>query len=78
VILVRGAHMPENWMITRDEAVEMYARYWAARHGRAGIKRARETATSLLKQGDSDGHEIWNKVADVIERNSSDALAQVR
>ena len=67
--------MPENWIVTRDEAIEMYARYWTARHGRAGSKRARETASSLLRQGDTDGHEIWNKVADVIERNSSGVTA---
>jgi len=71
----RDTQMPKNWIVTRDEAIEMYARYWTARHGRAGSKRARETASSLLRQGDTDGHEIWNKVADVIERNSSGVTA---
>jgi hypothetical protein len=62
-------------MITRNEAVEIYARFWMARHGRAGSKRARETAISLLKGGDADGHEIWNKVADAIEHKSGATTA---
>ena len=61
----------KTWMITKDQAAEMYARFWVARHGRAGVKLARETAISFRKKGDAEGHEIWNKVADTVKRNSN-------
>ena len=56
--------------ITRGEAVEMYARYWVARHGRGGSKLARETASSLQRKGDLEGHKIWNEVAEAIDRKA--------
>ena len=58
----------ETWMITADEAVEMYARFLAARYGRPASKRARERAIPLRRDGDAQGYEIWNKVADTVDR----------
>ena len=56
------------WIPTQDEAIEMYARFLAARHGRAAAKYARLTADRLHARGDFAGHQIWGLVADVIER----------
>ena len=60
------------WMVTAGEAVEMYARYFAARHGNAASQRARETANSFMNKGDLGGHKIWNEVADTIDRHNQD------
>ena len=57
------------WMVTQDEAVEMYARMFLARHGRAACKLARETARSLEKDGDAAGCKAWTEVAEIIERH---------
>ena len=56
------------WLPTQDEAVDMYARYLAARHGEAAAQYARETADKLLAKGDFAGHSIWGRVANVVER----------
>jgi hypothetical protein len=56
--------------ITTDEAVEMYARFLLARHGRRASELAREKASSLQKRGDVGGYKIWNEVADVTARRS--------
>jgi hypothetical protein len=56
------------WMVTQDEAIEMYARMFRARHGRAASKLARKTALSLESKGDHEGHDVWNEVADTIDR----------
>jgi len=55
------------WMPTKSEAVEIYARYWAARFGTTASRSARKMATSLEQMGDADGHKVWNNVAEAIE-----------
>ena len=56
------------WVPTQDEAVEMYARFLAARHGVAAGRLARNTADSLQAKGDFEGYAIWARVADATER----------
>ncbi len=56
------------WMVTEEEAVEMFARHFAARHRAWASPRARDKAESLKGQGDLHGHKIWNAVADTVER----------
>jgi hypothetical protein len=56
------------WMPTEDEAVEMFARHFAARHMAGASPRAREKAESLKSQGDLRGHKVWNSVANTVER----------
>jgi hypothetical protein len=56
------------WMVTETEAVEMFARHLVARHQVGASPRAREKAESLQRGGDLKGHQIWNAVADTIER----------
>jgi len=54
--------------ITKDEAVDMYARFFAARFGAVASRVARETAAKLHLKGDSEGHVVWSRVADAVER----------
>jgi hypothetical protein len=56
------------WVPTQEEAIEMYARFLVAHHGRAAVRYARKAAGRLCTEGDSAGHAIWNRVADEIER----------
>lgn len=62
--------------ITTDEAVEMYARFLMARHGRMASKLARDKAGSLQSKGDDGGHKIWNEVADVVDRDTKSRTRQ--
>lgn len=55
------------WIPTQDEAVEMFARFLAARHGSAAGKYARKTAERLQEKGDSAGYAIWGRVANNVE-----------
>ena len=55
------------WFPTQEEAVEMFARHFEARHRSGSLLRARQTAEHLKKSGDDDGHKIWHRVADRIE-----------
>ena len=53
--------------VTHEEAIEMYARFWATRHGDAAVASARKRASALEQNGDAKGFHVWNEVADVIE-----------
>ena len=65
--------------ITPDEAYDMYARFWAARHGSSAVPAAREAAKMHERRGDHEGFVAWTEVADRIERRrraeTSDALS---
>jgi hypothetical protein len=37
---------------------------------------ARKTAGSLENEGDHEGHEIWNEVADIIDRRQSNKVSR--
>jgi hypothetical protein len=54
--------------ITSDEAVVMFARYCRARFGIKASEQVRAKAKKLKERGDIEGHEIWNKVAQEIEK----------
>ena len=56
--------------ITPDEAVEMFARYCRARFGETATQKVRAKAKALHERGDTEGHAVWNKVADEIEKRS--------
>jgi hypothetical protein len=58
------------WVPTQEEVVEMYARHFEALHRSGAAALARDTAAALEAKGDSDGHKIWNEVADAIDRLS--------
>jgi hypothetical protein len=57
--------------ITTDQAVSMFARYCRARFGKKAIQEVRAKAKALQKRGDLEGHDVWNRVADEIEKNKS-------
>ena len=61
--------------ITQDEAVVMFARYCRARFGKTASQQVRAKATALKKRGDIEGHAIWNKVADEIDKRPNPELA---
>ena len=61
------------WLPTQEEAVDMYARFLTARHGKAAARYARKRADQLLANGDFAGHVIWNRVADVVDRQPKKA-----
>jgi hypothetical protein len=56
--------------ITTDEAVVMFARYCAARLGGAASRKARAKAKALHQRGDLQGHDVWNRVADEIDKGT--------
>jgi len=41
-----------------------------ARHGAAASRVARETAAKFQFKGDTEGHVVWGRVADAVERRS--------
>jgi hypothetical protein len=59
------------WFPTQDEAVQLYARFLAARHGSAAERHARRTAERLQAEGDHAGHAIWSRVADAVEQSKT-------
>jgi hypothetical protein len=61
-------------MPTQYDAVEMYANYLTARHGRSAHQYARKTADKLLRNGDIEGSTTWNRVADAVERRAGKSL----
>ncbi|MGB6820186.1 MAG: hypothetical protein WBE29_25015 [Pseudolabrys sp.] len=65
------------WVPTQDEAVEMYARFLAARHGLAADRLARKTADSLQAKGDFEGYAIWARVADATERGPAKSVVNL-
>ena len=65
------------WLPTQEEAVEMYARFLAARYGKAARQHARETADRLLGEGDFAGYAIWSRVADSVQHRDKVESTQV-
>jgi hypothetical protein len=66
------------WTVTKEEAVEVYARFWASRYGSTASRSARRMAASLGSEGDLEGHEAWNDVADAIERQQQERRLGLR
>ena len=56
--------------ITQDEAVVMFARYCRARFGKSASGRARAQAKALKRRGDTEGHDVWSKVAEEIDKGT--------
>ena len=55
--------------ITRDEALDMYAHFWASRYGDTAVQTAKETAKDHERRGDLEGLDVWNEIANRIARN---------
>jgi hypothetical protein len=58
--------------LSKQEAVEMFARQFEARHRSGAVIKARETASALKRRADDEGHDIWNEVAIAVERLRND------
>lgn len=54
--------------VTSHDAVVMFARYCRARLGKSASRKVRATAKALEKRGDLEGHTVWNRVADEIDK----------
>ena len=66
------------WIPTQAEGIEMFARFWSARHGVRASDSARKIAKSFELNGDLEGQKAWDKVADVIERREQESRRAVR
>jgi hypothetical protein len=55
------------WVPSEDEAVDMFARYFAARHKNGAVTKAEQQAGSLNRSGDHEGHRVWSKIAERIK-----------
>ena len=52
---------------TKEEAIEIFARYFEARHRSGAVERAKQRASFLAAKGDHEGHKIWTDVACRVE-----------
>ena len=55
------------WVPSETEAVDMFARHFAARHKSEAGTKAERQAGSLKRSGDHEGHRVWSKVAERIK-----------
>ena len=58
------------WMITTDQAIEMYARFCKARYGADAKRMADARAAELREAGDNEGERVWRAVRNKIEIQS--------
>ena len=58
------------WMITTDQAIEMYARFCKARYGEDAKRIADARAAELGDAGDNEGARVWRAVKSRIETQS--------
>ena len=58
------------WMITTDQAIEMYARFCKARYGEDARRIADARAAELGDAGDNEGARVWRAVRIRIETQS--------
>jgi hypothetical protein len=54
--------------VSLEQAVEIHARVLTHRLDRDAPAKARERALDLRHAGDDEGHDIWQRVADIAER----------
>jgi len=53
--------------LTKEDAIEMYARFLVAHHGPGASRLARKRAAWFQANGDAEGGRIFNQVADNID-----------
>ncbi len=51
------------WFLSEQEAVEIFAAHFEARHRSGAIVKAKEIARRLKSRGDEKGFRLWEKVA---------------
>ncbi|HZP78272.1 MAG TPA: hypothetical protein VFB45_19165 [Pseudolabrys sp.] len=66
------------WHPSKEDAVEMFARQFEARHRSGALSRARRTASVLKETSDHHGHAIWSDVVAAIERLRSEERVVAR
>lgn len=55
------------WFPSEQEAVEIFAAHFEARHRSGAVVKAKETARRLKSKGDEKGFGLWKKVATRVE-----------
>ena len=68
----------DNWMVTTDEALDMFARQFEARYRSGAVERARQRANSLKSKGDHEGTKLWVDVAARVEALRSHNRVAIR
>jgi len=59
------------WLLGEHEAVDMFARHFETLHGSDAAIKAKQQAESIKRSGDHEGHRIWMKVAECIQRKAA-------
>lgn len=54
--------------IPLDEAIKIYARVCQVRYGENASAKVKATARQLEKNGDLEGHRVWNQVARELDK----------
>jgi hypothetical protein len=57
----------DMWVLSEDEAVDMFARHFEALHRSEAASKANQEAESLKGSGDHKGRRIWMKVVERIQ-----------
>jgi hypothetical protein len=55
-------------LFTRQDAIQVYARFCRAHFRQAAKRTAHRKAQALKERGDVEGHRVWNEVAREIEK----------
>jgi hypothetical protein len=64
--------------VTIDQAIEIFARGMRHRKGKNASRSAWQEAQRLKAAGDMEGHDVWTKVARLIDELSEEAAAPVQ
>lgn len=62
------------WVPTREQAVEIYARFCLSHYGVNAGEKVISRAAELGRRGDTDGEQIWREVAREIEKTPPKGL----
>ena len=58
--------------ISLEQAIEIHAKALRVSHGRKAEHYARERAQSCQRHGDTEGDEVWNRVAETVIKIEQD------
>ncbi len=64
--------------VSLDQAIEMHAKALKHRNGRQAPHRARENARRCMESGDSEGQDVWLRVAATVDQLLTAQIEQER
>lgn len=56
------------WFPSEQDAVEMFAAHFEARHRSGAVVKAKDIARRLQQNGDQEGFLLWEAIADTVSR----------